>query len=41
MEGARILGLTSIGRATVHVLAMNATNRLNVRAELIASGAYF
>ncbi len=41
MEGARIVGLSSIGRATVHVLAMNATNRLNVRAELIAGGVYF
>jgi hypothetical protein len=37
-EDARILGLTPSGRTTVYVLAMNADHRLNVRAELLASG---
>ena len=41
MVGALILGLTPIGRTTVYVLAMNATHRLNVRAELLASGVRF
>jgi hypothetical protein len=40
MIGALILGLTPVGRTTVYVLAMNAPLRLNVRAELLASGTY-
>ncbi len=32
--GVRIDGLTPIGRATVHVLAMNDTRRLELRLEL-------
>lgn len=40
LEGARIVGLTSSGRTTVYVLAMNATHRLNVRADLLARGVY-
>jgi hypothetical protein len=38
MGGARIVGRTSIGRATVHVLAMNADDLLLIRAELLAEG---
>ena len=37
---AFIVGLTPIGRTTVHVFAMNSRHRLNVRAELIAQGLY-
>ena len=33
-EGARLVGLTPIGRATVHVLAMNALDLLQLRMEL-------
>jgi len=35
-RGVRIVGLTPIGRATVHVLAMNDTRRLELRSELLA-----
>src|ERR671923_2839417 len=34
-EGSRLLGRTSIGRATIAVLAMNARYRLEVRQALI------
>jgi hypothetical protein len=37
-EGDRIVGRTPIGRATVHVLAMNADDLLLIRAELLAEG---
>lgn len=37
-EGARIDGLTPVGRATVRVLAMNETRRLEIRALLLAEG---
>jgi HNH endonuclease len=37
-EGARILGLTVIGRVTVAVLAMNHADDVAVRLELLASG---
>ncbi len=40
LQGARIVGLTPIGRATVDVLAMNARHRLNVRDELRAQELY-
>ncbi len=33
-----LTGLTPIGRATVHVLAMNETRRLEIRALLLADG---
>jgi hypothetical protein len=33
--GPRILGRTAIGRATVHVLAMNTDDRLLLRLELL------
>jgi hypothetical protein len=38
-DGARIVGRTAIGRATVHVLSMNADDLLLIRAELLAEGA--
>lgn len=40
LEGARVDGLTSTGRTTVYVLAMNAAHRLNVRAELLERGEF-
>jgi hypothetical protein len=38
-DGARIVGRTAIGRATVYVLSMNADDLLLIRAELLAEGA--
>jgi hypothetical protein len=35
-QGARIEGRTPVGRATVHVLAMNDSRRLELREELLA-----
>jgi hypothetical protein len=35
LDGARIVGQTPIGRATVQVLAMNADDLLLIRAELL------
>ena len=40
LRGAFIMGLTSTGRTTVYVLAMNSPYRLNVRAEPIAQNLY-
>jgi hypothetical protein len=37
-RGPRIEGLTDVGRATVLVLGMNHTRRLDLRAELLALG---
>ena len=37
-EGARILGRTAIGRATVRVLNMNDPERMELRLELLESG---
>jgi hypothetical protein len=37
-EGARIIGLTPAGRATVRLLAMNAPRRLDLREEWLAEG---
>jgi hypothetical protein len=37
-EGARIVGITPNGRATVRLLAMNASSRIDLRGELIALG---
>ncbi len=34
----RIEGITSVGRATVRVLALNDARRLELRAELLAAG---
>ena len=34
-DGARIVGQTPVGRATVHVLAINADDLLLIRAELL------
>ncbi len=36
MEGAHIIGMTPIGRATINVLAMNAGDLLLIRLELLA-----
>jgi hypothetical protein len=35
-RGAMIEGITSVGRATVHVLAMNDTRRVELRAQIPA-----
>jgi len=39
-QGDRILGLTAIGRATVWLLQMNCEERVELRAELRASGRW-
>jgi len=36
LRGVRIMGITPIGRVTVHVLAMNDARRLELRSELLA-----
>ncbi len=38
LQGARVEGITPVGRATVDVLAMNAARRLELRSELLAHG---
>jgi hypothetical protein len=38
MRGVEIVGLTEIGRATVHLLELNDKRRLQLREELEASG---
>ena len=40
LDGATIIGLTPIGRATVQTLAMNDEGELSVRAELIAQDLF-
>jgi len=40
LRGPMIVGLTPTGRATVRVLSMNAGQRLQLRAALIAAGRY-
>ncbi len=35
LQGPLIIGLTAVGRATVHVLAMNAPDRIQLRIELL------
>ena len=37
VDGVRILGLSAIGRATVHVLDLNDARRLELRAEILKS----
>jgi hypothetical protein len=37
-DGARLVGLTPIGRATIHVLAMNADDLLLFRTEILHEG---
>jgi hypothetical protein len=37
-EGALIVGISAIGRATVEVLAMNDTRRLELRREILRHG---
>jgi hypothetical protein len=39
-DGPRIVGRTQTGRATVEVLALNALDRVNLRAELAAAGIF-
>ncbi len=38
MQGPRVEGRTEIGRATVPLLNMNESERLDMRAELLARG---
>jgi hypothetical protein len=38
-KGARVVGRTAIGRATVRVLSMNDSERVELRLHLIESGA--
>jgi hypothetical protein len=38
LHDVQIIGLTPIGRATVHVLNMNAADRIQLRAKLKAQG---
>lgn len=40
LNGAVIRGLTPTARATVHVLSMNASHMIDLRADLIAIGEY-
>ncbi len=40
MRGARIEGVTAVGRATVGLLAMNDTRSLDLRSELLLLGEY-
>jgi hypothetical protein len=40
LRGPLIVGSTAVGRATVEVLSMNAGQRLQLRAALIAHGLY-
>lgn len=39
-EGARLFGLTPVGRATVEVLAINERGRMAIRKALIAEGRF-
>jgi len=39
MDGPHMVGLTAIGRATVHVLAMNADDLSLIRVELLGEDA--
>jgi len=38
LEGAFLAGKTDVGRATIRLLQMNAEERVEMRAELLASG---
>ncbi|MFN0165908.1 MAG: HNH endonuclease [Bryobacteraceae bacterium] len=40
LQGVRIEGITAVGRATVHVLALNDARRLELRAELLMRGEW-
>ena len=40
LQSNRVTGLTPTGRATVWLLQMNCEQRLDLRAELIASGQW-
>jgi hypothetical protein len=39
-RGPRLIGLTPVGRVTIHVLAMNHPNAVRIRRELIAAGGF-
>lgn len=39
-DGPLVVGRTMIGRATVRVLAMNARDRVELRAEIMAEGVF-
>jgi hypothetical protein len=39
-DGPRLVGLTAIGRATIHVLAMNAPEEVAMRQRLIGEGIF-
>ena len=39
-EGARLLGKTAVGRATVDVLGINHSDRVALRQELLAEGVF-
>jgi hypothetical protein len=39
-DGPKIVGRTQCGRATVAALALNARDRVDLRAELIADGVF-
>jgi hypothetical protein len=40
LQGAWIFGLTPIGQATIHVLAMNASHLIDLRNDLLALGEF-
>ena len=40
LVSAHIVGRTAVGRATIHVLAMNDPRRLELRAELLAQSEF-
>jgi len=35
LHGVRIIGITSVGRATIHLLSMNDPRRLELRSEIV------
>jgi hypothetical protein len=40
-EGARLIGLTAIGRATIETLRLNHPHRLAIRQSLLREGVQF
>jgi len=40
LQGAMIVGMSAIGRATVRLLKMNEEERVEMRSELLASGDF-
>ncbi|HEY3245116.1 MAG TPA: hypothetical protein VGM03_17375 [Phycisphaerae bacterium] len=39
-DGARLVGKSAVGRATIHVLAMNDSLALAIRERLMAAGLF-